>query len=218
MLCSRCSEKIKPIAVFDIDGTMGDYHQHFLDFAKEYLGSNGWQDWWKYSGNQGFRDWFCEAFDIGHDVWYDIKLAYRQGAQKRSMPPFEGMIEVARCADEWECEVWIATTRPYLRLDNIDPDTRAWLFRWGVPYHGLVFDERKYHKLYGLVEPDRVIAAFEDLYDLYDEAVTLFGESVPFLVKTSWNRAHDRPNQGISGHAREHLRRNLVAWKEQHEG
>jgi hypothetical protein len=213
MLCTRCSSPVKPIAVFDIDGTMGDYHQHFINFATEYLGSEGWQDWWKYSGNEGFRDWFCEAFDIEHATWYDIKLAYRQGAQKRSMPPYDGMIDVARAAYKVDCEIWIATTRPYLRLDNIDPDTREWLSRNHVPYDGLLFDEHKYYRLAEIVEPERVVVVYEDLAEMYDEAEIIFSENVPFLVKTSWNRSWDRQNQGTSEKALVHLNDQLRAWR-----
>jgi hypothetical protein len=207
---------IKPVVAFDIDGTMGDYHSHLLYFAAEYLGTMGIEDW-RYAGHETFNSWFCRVFECDYRTWQDIKLAYRQGAQKRSMSPFKDMVRVAQTSERLGCEVWVTTTRPYQRLDGIDPDTREWLRRNRVPYEGLIYSEDKYDDLAERIEPDRVIAIFDDLVEMYDRAEELFGPSVPFLFRSVWNRARSRPNRGDSGGAMRHLKDRFATWKEHHE-
>jgi hypothetical protein len=93
-----------------------------------------------------------------------------------------------------EVEVWLTTTRPYLRLDGVDPDTRAWLERNGIKYDGLLYDKDKYNVLAERVDPDRVVAVLDDLPELYDVASQLFGEEVPILHRQKYNELITRPN------------------------
>jgi hypothetical protein len=216
VLCTKCSEVLKPVVAFDIDGTMGDYHSHFLEFASEYLGHRGNQDW-HYAGHEGFRTWFCRAFECEDQTWYDIKLSYRQGAQKRSMPAYKQMIYVARTAYRAGCEVWVTTTRPYQRLDGIDPDTREWLRRHRVPYEGLIYSEDKYVDLSERIDRERVVAVYDDQPDMLNQAADVFGRDVPFLVQTRWNRAVLAEHRGGHLEAMAHLEINLAAWRSVHE-
>src|SRR5262245_39208577 len=118
MRCSHCSMPVKPIVSFDIDGTLGDYHGHFANFAQGYLGRSLPRD---FPGGD-----FSEYLRIDKGTYRQIKLAYRQGGMKRTMPAYNRMGHIVQLAKEWGCEVWLMTTRPYLRLDNVDPDTRFW--------------------------------------------------------------------------------------------
>lgn len=212
MLCSQCSEVVKPVVAIDIDGTMGDYHEHLLHFAVNYFGKSG-GDWWGYSGHGKFSEWFMQAFDVDYRSWWDCKLAYRQGGMKRSMPPFPSMTRFARDAAVMGCEVWVTTTRPFLRMDNIDPDTREWLRRNNVPYTGLIYDEDKYEALAERIDKSRVIAVYEDLIEMYTSASRVFGIEVPFLVCTHWNRhANGVPNLGGAQMATKHLKTRLTEW------
>jgi hypothetical protein len=185
MLCSDCSRVVRPVVAVDIDGTLGDYHSHFLAFLEEYI---GWaQPRPFYIGTEGFKEWSMEVYDLDEASWKDIKLAYRQGAQKRSMPIFawaQALTGIVR----WEgAELWITTTRPYLRLDNIDPDTREWLARNGVEYDGLIYDKYKYRLLSEQVDPTRVVAVIDDLTDKVEEARHHFGAAVPIHKLSEYN-------------------------------
>ena len=60
-------------------------------------------------------------------------------------------------------EIWLATTRPWQRLDNVDPDTREWLRRNGIEIDGLLYGDDKYQQLIETVEQERIVACFEDL-------------------------------------------------------
>jgi hypothetical protein len=188
MLCSNCHEKIKPVVAVDIDGTLGDYHSHFLHFASLYLGR---QIPTVYDGKPSFKQWFIDAAldgdPVGERVWHDIKLAYRQGAQKRSMPIYPYAADLCDNILEAGAELWLTTTRPYLRLDNIDPDTRHWLNRYHIAYDGMLYDDGKYTRLAEIVGKDRVVAAVDDLPEMYDQAVSAFGWRAPILVRTRWN-------------------------------
>lgn len=157
MKCTDCNREVKPVISLDIDGTLGRYHDHFHTFAENYLGR---------SLRSGFTG-ICELHE-----WYGlelheyraIKLAYRQGGLKRSMPMYEEAVGLsAYLRDDLGCELWISTTRPYLRLDNIDPDTREWLDRNSIKYDGLIYGEDKYRQLAEIVGSDRIIGILDDL-------------------------------------------------------
>lgn len=189
MLCSNCSEKITPIVSIDIDGTLGDYHSHLLRFASHYLGWTYPVQSVQYTGSKPMREWFCEYFNVDERTWRDIKLAYRQGAQKRSMPVTPGASGLTYKIRALGAEVWLCTTRPYMRLDGIDPDTRFWLEKHDIVYDHLLYDEDKYQQLANNVDKDRVAAVMDDLPEDLQRASQLFGPSICILMRGEHNRA-----------------------------
>lgn len=211
MKCSDCSRVVKPVVAVDIDGTMGDYHTHFLEFLKGYLGIAG-SIGIDYTGQTPFKVWAMETYGIDERTWQDVKLAYRQGAQKRTMPIYpwaQPMCEFIRLEG---AELWVTTTRPYLRLDNIDPDTRAWLRQHGIEYDGLIYDKYKYKKLSENVSAERVVAVVEDLDDKLVEARAEFGPGVPLKRLTYYNWVADQSLRVITMCVIERIRQ----WKELH--
>jgi hypothetical protein len=106
---------------------------------------------------------FSEYLGLDKQLYRDIKLAYRQGGMKRSMSLFEGSQWFMGWLKLQGFEVWIATTRPYLRLDNIDPDTQFWLERYGIQYDYLIYGEDKYKQLVSRVDQRRIVAVVDDL-------------------------------------------------------
>lgn len=185
MKCTACNEVVKPVVAIDIDGTLGDYHGHFLLFAEAYLGT---ERAWTYTGGLKFRDWFTFTYDVDGRTWEDIKLAYRQGAMKRCMPMFHYADTLCAAVRARGAELWLTTTRPYLRLDNVDPDTRAWLNRHGIYFDHMLYDERKYRVLADRVGPERVVAVLDDLPEQIVAAGLAFGPDVPIHRRTKWNR------------------------------
>lgn len=186
MRCTDCSKEVRPVVAIDIDGTLGDYHGHFLKFADQYLGHG--RDGLLYDGSNPFSEWFCRAYGVDLRTFRDIKLSYRQGAQKRSMPLFDGADLFAQRIKDAGAEVWITTTRPYLRLDNIDPDTRHWLGSNMIDYEGLIYDEDKYRVLADQVTPERVVAVVDDLPEKLIEARDVFGGFVTCWWRNEYNR------------------------------
>lgn len=158
----------RPVVALDIDGTLGVYHGHFLNFAELYLGRET-PSTLDYDGTVPFY----KFMGVSKDTYRKMKLAYRQGGWKRWMPAYPGADDLTRSLRARGAEVWICTTRPYLRLDNIDPDTREWMRRNGVQYDGVIFGERKYQDLCTLVGPGRVIGVLDDLPEMYDQASEL---------------------------------------------
>jgi hypothetical protein len=194
MLCTNCSERIRPIVALDVDGVLAQYHEHLVEFIVNYTdqepglavpwpGRNGVE---RIGGE--FGDWVCFAWQLDRRTYREIKLAFRQGGQKRFMPVYEGAAELAAAAAEQGAEVWVTTARPYLRLDNVDPDTREWLRRHEIVWNHMVYGEDKYNRLADLVDPLRVVAVLDDLPEMYDQAKTAFGCRVPILHKNAWNR------------------------------
>jgi hypothetical protein len=203
----------KPVVSFDIDGTLGDYHSNFTRFARLYFGY-GDDAWTK--PNPGLPMW--EWMGISQRDYRDAKLAYRQGGWKRWMPCYSGAADVTRWARQAGAEVWLCTTRPYLRLDNVDPDTREWLRRNQIEYDALLFDpvheshesdETKYHELVRQVGADRIASIVEDLPEMVQAAHTL-------RIPPGYNRGvilMDQPYNGsVSGIRR--CRTMLEVWAE----
>jgi hypothetical protein len=155
----------KLVVALDIDGTLGDYHGHFLDFAKKYFNEDMPDP---KEINPGKHLW--EHMGVERHEYREAKLAYRQGGWKRWMPVYDGASELTQSIRNLGAEVWITTTRPYLRLDNIDPDTREWLRRNSIEYDAVLFGDRKYTELVRQVGASRVIAVVDDLPECLSEA------------------------------------------------
>jgi phosphoglycolate phosphatase-like HAD superfamily hydrolase len=149
-------ETPRPIVGLDIDGTLGAYHEHFHSFAEGYLGRSlprpeeftGEKKFWQHLG-------------LSRATYRKIKLAYRRGGLKRSMPVFDGASELSQSLRRRGAEVILCTTRPYLSLENVDEDTRHWTRRNKVVHDSIIWGERKYQELARLGR-DRVVAVLED--------------------------------------------------------
>lgn len=146
---------LRPVVGIDIDGTSGEYHEHFAAYAEAYLQRPVLRHW---DGSMPF--WRC--FGVSKQRYREMKLGYRQGHLKRSMPVRPGAPELARAVRAAGAEVWVCTTRPWLRLDNIDPDTRFWLRHHGFQYDGVLFGSQKYKDLARLVGIGRVVGVLDD--------------------------------------------------------
>jgi hypothetical protein len=162
----------KPVIAIDIDGTLGDYHGHVIRFAKQWVG--GIDE----IGETCTRESLREHLGMSRPKYRQMKLAYRQSGLKRAMPCFPGSSELCRSLRRAGAEIWICTTRPYLRLDNIDPDTREWLRRNRIPYDGVLFDPHKYSQLRRIVGIERVVTVLDDLPEQIEEAHRLGIEPV----------------------------------------
>lgn len=180
MLCTNCSHLIRPVVAVDLDGTLGDYHGHFEDFAMDWLGI-GWVTN-SYTGDIRYREWFCDAYGVDETTFRLIKLAYRQGGMKRTMPAHREAGWVMRSLAK-QAEVWVTTTRPWARYDRVDPDTVEWLRRNRISHDGLLFDEHKIDELYERIDPSRVVAVLDDEPRVLEDVVA----GVPILLRTQYN-------------------------------
>jgi hypothetical protein len=164
----------KPVVAIDLDGTLGDYHGNFVTFARLYFdyGPAAWT-----MPNPGLPMW--EWMGLSERDYRDAKLAYRQGGWKRWMPCYPGAMELTMAIRGAGAELWLCTTRPYLRLDNVDPDTREWLRRNMLEYDALLFDPAheedgtKYHELVRQVGADRIASVVDDLPEMLNAAEDL---------------------------------------------
>jgi hypothetical protein len=168
MRCSECSRDVKPIVAIDIDGVLGRYHEQFTDFAGWYTGVA------RPHGYDGATE-FSDYLNLPKEEYRQIKLAYRQGGVKRWMPTYDGATEFMQFLSKLGVEIWIASTRPWDRLDNIDPDTRHWLQRNEMPFDYMIYGDDKYAQLVQQVDSGRVIAIIEDLQEQCLIAQALFG-------------------------------------------
>lgn len=180
----------KPVVSFDIDGSLGSYHRNFLEFSERWLGRD-MPD--VEEMNPGLPLW--KHMHITKTTYRQIKLAYRQSGAKRWMPAFPYADALTKKLSKLGAEIWICTTRPYLRLDNIDPDTREWLRRNHIHYDAVIFGEDKYKELVRQVDPSRIICILEDLPEMVDQAISVGLDNI-LLQDQPYNRHFDRyPSQ-----------------------
>lgn len=172
----------KPVVALDIDGTLGDYHGHFLRFAEGYIGKP-MPDTKEI--NPGLP--LYKHMRVSRAAYRACKLAYRQGGLKRSMPAYHFAAELTSRIRRAGAEAWICTTRPYLRLDNIDPDTREWLRRNRIQYDAVLFGEAKYAELVRQVGLSRIVAVADDLPEQIVKAGKAGIDSI-YLMDQPYNR------------------------------
>jgi len=168
-LYDPATEMPRPVVGLDIDGTLGEYHLHFLRFAEGWFGSPmpgvSIYKGEKYDGKLPLYRWM----GVSKARYRQCKMAYRRGGLKRSMPVREGAAELSRAVRAAGATVIICTTRPFLMLENVDPDTQEWLRRNRIQYDGILHGEHKYRDLaraYG----NRIVMVLEDIPELLTQA------------------------------------------------
>lgn len=174
---------VKPVLALDIDGTLVDYHRHFLQFAALYFGHD--------PEDPGYLDYDARLpihkhLRVSKEKYRRCKMAYRRGEMKRSLPllplPYPQAGELTRMVRRWGIDIWLCTTRPYLAYDAVDEATRHNLRRNGVVYQGLIWGEHKYRELVRTVGKGRVIGAIDDLPEMCRQAYGL-GLRTAFAVR-----------------------------------
>lgn len=172
---------MRPVVALDLDGTLVDYHSHFIRFARDWSGNEA-PDAYGYDARMPFHKYL----GMSKTTYRQCKLAYRRGQLKRSVPllpaPFPQADVLTRQLKRWGCTVWICTTRPYLSHDEVDDATRHNLRRNGVGYHGIMWGEHKYRELVRTVGGDRVAAVLDDLPEMCRQAENL-GLPVAFALR-----------------------------------
>jgi hypothetical protein len=165
LLCSGCSNVVRPVVALDLDGTLGDYHRHLTEFMKLYWGVRLIPRMTMWEGEGEWEDYF----GLTKEEYRQAKLAFRQGGWKRWMPIYPGVHQLFRSVRP-RADLWIATSRPWQRLDNIDPDTIEWLRRHRLAVDGLIYGADKYKQLTEVIDPDRIVAVVDDLFEQCDAA------------------------------------------------
>lgn len=170
MKCSDCSVVLRPVVAIDIDGTLAKYHKSLSRFVIDYFDLKPIEGKEPWDGEGDYEDYFEY---ITRAEYQEAKLAWRQGGGKRTMEPMRYASSFMQLLHEHGAEVWITTTRPYNRLDSVDPDTQFWLRRNNIRYDHLLYDEHKYPMLKSIVG-DRVVFVLDDLPEQVDAAQGLW--------------------------------------------
>lgn len=209
MRCTDCKTLVYPAVGLDIDGTLGQYHQHFKVFLEQYFGRPFSKLRWGGYGE------FSDYLGLTKPEYREAKLAYRQGGWKRWMPMYDGAADLVRALHRQDVEVWLCTTRPWLRLDNIDPDTRHWCQRNGIEFDGMLFGEDKYAQLEQRVDIDRIVAVVDDEGS---QIVTAHEMGLPYIWREhEYNYEHALgPMVRTMPELMTVLNQRIAAWKETH--
>lgn len=175
--------KAKPVVALDIDGTLGDYHGQFLQFAADWYG-RPMPD--PSEINPGLP--LHKFMETSKATYRQCKLAYRQGGLERSMPAYDGASELSHELRRCGVELWVCTTRPYLKLDTQSPNTLHWLRRNKIQYDHLLSGPHKYRDLVKQIGgADRVVAVLDDLPEMHDQADSL---GLPAILRSQPYNQH----------------------------
>jgi hypothetical protein len=174
MRCDRCSAGLLPVVAIDIDGTLAQWHAHFMEFLEQWLPTKFYDYSWDGLGE------FSDKLGTDKHTYRQAKLAFRSGGFKRWMEPVWGSRTFMQQLSTLPVEVWVTTTRPWMRHDNVDPDTVEWLKRNEMPYKRLMYDDDKYLTLTELVDPQRVVLVLDDEAEQFDRCSDL---GLPFVLK-----------------------------------
>jgi len=174
------------VVAVDVDGTMANYHWGMVKFICDWLG----EDLHRVTKWDGIGE-FSDHLRLDKETYRKIKLAYRAGGFKRWMHAMEDAGPMMRKLHDLGVEVWVTTTRPWMRMDNVDDDTKEWLRRNDIPYDYLLFDEDKYKRLTELVDAGRIVAVLDDEEEQRDRCAALH---LPFVLRsTGWNYGVKHP-------------------------
>ncbi|QPX62606.1 nucleotide phosphohydrolase [Arthrobacter phage Wollypog] len=195
-----------PIVALDIDGTLAEYYKHFHWFAELYT-----QRSLPVEFHRQYRGEFSEALSLDKELYRQIKLAYRQGGMKRSIPekPYAG--DLVRGLRKQGVAVWICTTRPWNRLDNIDPDTNFWINRNLGRVDGVIYGEEKYQDLLDIVGSRPILGVVDDLPEntlkarsLGLETILLSGDHNEWWIETGGEPHVERKLVDVAHYIRTH--------------
>jgi hypothetical protein len=181
---------MKPVVALDIDGTLGDYHGHFLRFAESWYGRPMPA---ASEINPGLP--LHRFMRTSKQTYRQCKLAYRQGGLERSMPVYPGAAQLTKSIRRVGAELWLATTRPYLKMDTQSPDTRHWLKINHIQFDHMISGPHKYRDLVKQVDKDRIVCILDDLPEMCEQAGSL-GLNVlmrdqPYNKHVGYNRIHN---------------------------
>lgn len=212
MLCTQCSQFIKPIVALDIDGTLGDYHGHFERFAEAWMGRSQSEvrpD--RYDGTEKYSEWFTQSYGVSLDAFRTIKLAFRMGGLKRSMPVIRDADLITWSLRDDGAEIWLVTNRPYLKVDSIDSDTRFWLDHHSIQYDHLLYGPDKWNRLLEQVDKDRIVAVVDDDPGQVKDAIRLGLPAI--MIRTKYNGGVNGVNTAMSlYHIRSLVSMELSKW------
>lgn len=190
----------KPVVGIDIDGTLGDYHRHFLLCAEMFL-----QRPMPSPEDINPGKPLHQHMGVPKAKYREIKMAYRQGRWKRSMPIFDGAREFTVRLRSAGVEVAICTTRPFNQLGEVDMDTRWWLKHHGIQHDMLIWGPHKYRDLAKLYGKQNIVAVVDDEFDQLRRCHEL---GLPFYLR-------DQPynqTRSLQGELREQLVGNGQGW------
>jgi hypothetical protein len=164
---------LAPVLALDIDGTLGDYHSHFIWFLENVYWPGSY---FSLSWSDSIYGEFSEALHLEKPEYRAAKLAYRLGGMKRCLPLFRSDQNWGSLRDTIQrirasgIQIWICTQRPWLALTSVDPDTQFWLDANVGKVDGLIYGENKYADLVDIVGRDRVLGVVDDLPECLEEA------------------------------------------------
>ncbi len=180
---------MKPIVALDIDGTLGNYHGHFLKFAEAWYGRPmPAAD----TINPGLP--LHKFMRTSKATYRQCKLAYRQGGLERSMPVYPGASELTQQVRKAGASIWLCTTRPYLKYDQLYKDTLHWCRRNHIQYDAIIHGPHKYRDLVRNVGAERVAAVADDLPELVEQA-NMAG--LPTILRDQPYNRHYFPPHGM---------------------
>lgn len=169
------SPQSRPWIGIDIDGTLGDYHAHFLRCAEMFLQR-------EMPDPKAINPLLPLHRHMGvpKSKYREIKMAYRQGRWKRSMPVYPYAREMTVDIRKAGARVAICTTRPFNQLGEVDADTRWWLRHHGIQHDFVIWGAHKYRDFIREVGYGKIVAVVDDELEQAERCHKL---ALPFYLR-----------------------------------
>lgn len=217
---------LAPVLGLDIDGTIADYHTHFVEFLNRVYFTHEKKTFGAW--NQSPTGEFSEMLNLPKDEYRAAKLAYRLGGFKRCLPLFGNdfdkngpdavRIEIQYLRSQG-IQVWVCTQRPWQALTTVDVDTQYWIQHVVGEIDGLIYGEDKYADLVDIVGRQRVLGVADDLPECIHRAQDLGLRTAMRRGPHNNNWIREHPANRVEVFTRIKDLSNIVdEWKNRHRG
>jgi phosphoglycolate phosphatase-like HAD superfamily hydrolase len=159
-------EIARPVFGIDCDGTLTEFHMHFFQFAEQYLGI-------KIPPYYDGTKTMAEHIGVSKRTYREVKLHFRLSGLKRAMPVIPQARELCFNLRRRGAEIIICTTRPFLKVDGLEEDTRECLRRNRIQHDGVIHGENKYRELLRRAGRERIVGVLDDLPEMIQQATAI---------------------------------------------
>lgn len=150
----------KNIVILDIDGVLADYRLGLLYWIRQCFPKYAQQ-----ANTHLLRSdtWINhESMEISYREWLGVLEMFRMSGGKRSIPVFEGALELVNKCILLQYKIILLTSRPIDIYSNIYRDTVEWLKDNRFTYNLLLWSKHKAEMIHKMGMIDEVVFAVDD--------------------------------------------------------
>jgi len=168
--------KENKVVVFDVDGVIADYSNHYTDFLENVCGL--------VSVNKDRKSYsFFEKYGITRQAEEQFNIDFIKMGGFTKIPVFDGIVDVMNEIKNKGIKIVLLTARPSWIFKRLISDTYRWLKNNNIPHDLIIWDKDKADAIINYVFPAKVICMVEDR-DKHSLEVSHIGVDVLLIDKT----------------------------------